>query len=204
MATNAGRLALIASQGTRATGAPALLLATAAASVGWEVGVFFTFHGVALLASTLPTVGESHDESEADQAAADEAAADDPGSADSDGGQGPHQTETGKDTRKRTSDQAYGPFGGIGWPVPEFLAGLPPAFAAMATEHLDPPPGPTALSDIEALRASAVESGVQLFACEQSMRVLGLGDADLIDALAPGGAGGFLTFSRDADVSFAF
>lgn len=40
------RLALVASQGTLDGAYPSLILATAAASMEWEAGVFFTFHGL--------------------------------------------------------------------------------------------------------------------------------------------------------------
>src|SRR3970282_276577 len=43
------RLALIASKGTLDWAYPPFILATAAASMGWEVGVFFTFYGLTLL-----------------------------------------------------------------------------------------------------------------------------------------------------------
>jgi len=43
------RLALIASKGTLDWAYPPFILATAAAAMGWEVGVFFTFYGLTLL-----------------------------------------------------------------------------------------------------------------------------------------------------------
>jgi peroxiredoxin family protein len=43
------RLALIASKGTLDWAYPPFILATAGASMGWEVGVFFTFYGLTLL-----------------------------------------------------------------------------------------------------------------------------------------------------------
>ncbi len=43
------RLALIASKGTLDWAYPPFILATAAGSMGWEVGVFFTFYGLTLL-----------------------------------------------------------------------------------------------------------------------------------------------------------
>ncbi|MCL4395171.1 MAG: DsrE/DsrF/DrsH-like family protein [Chloroflexi bacterium] len=43
------RLALIASRGTLDYAYPPMILATTAASMGWEVGVFFTFYGLPLL-----------------------------------------------------------------------------------------------------------------------------------------------------------
>jgi peroxiredoxin family protein len=43
------RLALVASKGTLDMAYPPLILATAAASLGWEVGIFFTFYGLEIL-----------------------------------------------------------------------------------------------------------------------------------------------------------
>jgi peroxiredoxin family protein len=43
------RLALVASKGTLDMAYPPLILATTAASLGWEAGIFFTFYGLDLL-----------------------------------------------------------------------------------------------------------------------------------------------------------
>jgi peroxiredoxin family protein len=43
------RLALVASKGTLDQAYPPLILATTAAAMGWEVGIFFTFYGLDLL-----------------------------------------------------------------------------------------------------------------------------------------------------------
>jgi len=43
------KLALIASKGTLDWAYPPFILATAGASMGWEVGIFFTFYGLPLL-----------------------------------------------------------------------------------------------------------------------------------------------------------
>ena len=43
------RLALVASKGTLDEAYPPLILATTAASMGWEVGIFFTFYGLDIL-----------------------------------------------------------------------------------------------------------------------------------------------------------
>jgi peroxiredoxin family protein len=47
------RLALIASKGTLDWAYPPFILASAAASMDWEVGVFFTFYGLPLLKKKL-------------------------------------------------------------------------------------------------------------------------------------------------------
>lgn len=49
MAEKIKRLALIASKGTLDQAYPPLMLATTAAAMGWEVGIFFTFYGLDLL-----------------------------------------------------------------------------------------------------------------------------------------------------------
>ena len=43
------RLAMVASKGTLDMAYPPLILATTAASLGWEVGIFFTFYGLDIL-----------------------------------------------------------------------------------------------------------------------------------------------------------
>jgi len=43
------RLAMVASKGTLDMAYPPLILATTAASMGWEAGIFFTFYGLDLL-----------------------------------------------------------------------------------------------------------------------------------------------------------
>ena len=46
------RLALVASKGTLDGAYPPLILAATAASLGWEVGIFFTFYGLDILHKT--------------------------------------------------------------------------------------------------------------------------------------------------------
>jgi peroxiredoxin family protein len=43
------RLALVASKGTLDQAYPPLILATTAASLGWDVGIYFTFYGLDIL-----------------------------------------------------------------------------------------------------------------------------------------------------------
>src|SRR3990172_34649 len=43
------RLAMVASKGTLDQAYPPLILATTAAAMGWEVGIFFTFYGLDIL-----------------------------------------------------------------------------------------------------------------------------------------------------------
>lgn len=45
----ARRLALVASKGTLDQAYPPLILATTAASLGWDVGIYFTFYGLDIL-----------------------------------------------------------------------------------------------------------------------------------------------------------
>ncbi|HET7089213.1 MAG TPA: DsrE/DsrF/DrsH-like family protein [Anaerolineae bacterium] len=51
--TAPNRLALIASKGTLDWAYPPFILASAAVSMGWDVGVFFTFYGLTLLLKDL-------------------------------------------------------------------------------------------------------------------------------------------------------
>src|SRR5579859_3310472 len=43
------KMALISTKGTLDWAYPPLILATAAAALGWEVGIFFTFYGLTIL-----------------------------------------------------------------------------------------------------------------------------------------------------------
>jgi len=57
METKKNKLALISSRGTLDWAYPPFILATAAASMDWDVGIFFTFYGLPLLKKDLkPTV----------------------------------------------------------------------------------------------------------------------------------------------------
>jgi peroxiredoxin family protein len=47
----------------------------------------------------------------------------------------------------------------------------------------------------------ARENGVRLIACQMSMDVLGIKKADLIDGLEFAGAGTFLDYAADADIT---
>jgi len=47
--TRPKRLALVASKGTLDQAYPPLILATTAASLGWDVGIYFTFYGLDIL-----------------------------------------------------------------------------------------------------------------------------------------------------------
>jgi peroxiredoxin family protein len=49
MGESTKRLALVASKGTLDQAYPPLILATTAAAMGWEVGIFFTFYGLDIL-----------------------------------------------------------------------------------------------------------------------------------------------------------
>jgi peroxiredoxin family protein len=49
MANGTNKLAIIATKGTLDWAYPPFILATAAAAMGWEVGIFFTFYGLPLL-----------------------------------------------------------------------------------------------------------------------------------------------------------
>jgi peroxiredoxin family protein len=53
MANGTNKLALIASKGTLDWAYPPFILATAAAAMGWQTGIFFTFYGLPLLNKDL-------------------------------------------------------------------------------------------------------------------------------------------------------
>ncbi len=53
MANGTNKLAIIATKGTLDWAYPPFILATAAAAMGWETGIFFTFYGLPLLKKEL-------------------------------------------------------------------------------------------------------------------------------------------------------
>jgi len=53
MANGTNKLAIIATKGTLDWAYPPFILATAAAAMGWETGIFFTFYGLPLLKKDL-------------------------------------------------------------------------------------------------------------------------------------------------------
>lgn len=53
MANGTNKLALISTKGTLDWAYPPFILATAAAAMGWQVGIFFTFYGLPLLKKDL-------------------------------------------------------------------------------------------------------------------------------------------------------
>lgn len=60
VARNPKRLALIVSKGTLDQAYPPLVMATTAASMGWEVGIFFTFYGLDIVhAKRMPRLSVS-------------------------------------------------------------------------------------------------------------------------------------------------
>ena len=59
------RLALVASKGTLDQAYPPLILATTAASLGWEVGIYFTFYGLDILHPVSYTHLRAHETSRA-------------------------------------------------------------------------------------------------------------------------------------------
>jgi peroxiredoxin family protein len=55
------RLAIIASKGTLDWAYPPFILASTAAAMGWEVGIFFTFYGLTLLKKKITARVAPHD-----------------------------------------------------------------------------------------------------------------------------------------------
>ena len=129
-----GRVAIIASRGNIDDAYKVLNIATAAAAMGAEVQVFFTFDGLKII-------------------------------------------------HKEANRQL---------PVPEHLQ---PALEGFKKNNVP---------SVPELLEIARESGVKLIGCQMTMDVMGIGRAELVDGVEPGGAATFLAFAAEADVTVTF
>ena len=129
-----GRVAIIASRGNIDDAYKVLNIATAAAAMGAEVQVFFTFDGLKII-------------------------------------------------HKEANQQL---------PVP---GSLQPALEGFKKNNVP---------SVPELLEIARESGVKLIGCQMTMDVMGIGRAELVDGVEPGGAATFLAFAAEADVTVTF
>jgi peroxiredoxin family protein len=156
------RLALVASKGTLDQAYPPLIMATTAAAMGWEAGIFFTFYGLNIL------------------------------------------------HKERLRDLQVSPIGNPAMPpplpalpmlkVPNVLGALP-GMTAVATAMMKGMMARAKMPTVEEMLDLCVEADVQLFACATTMGVMGIRQADLIPHAKCAGAGTFLDYAADADVS---
>jgi peroxiredoxin family protein len=154
------RLALIVSKGTLDQAYPPLVMATTAAAMGWEVGIFFTFYGLDIV------------------------------------------------HKKRLPKLAVSPIGNPAMPPPikQIPVGVPTVLGALpgmqlaATRMMKSRLGSANLAPVTELLDIARELGIQMFACNTTLAVMGVEADDLIEGVEFAGAPTFLDFAGDADV----
>jgi len=148
------RVALIASKGTLDMAYPPLILATTAAAMDMEAGIFFTLYGIDIL-------------------------------------------KKGKSAHLKVPSLANP---AMPMPVPNII-GVLPGMTRLASWMMKDWMKKAGVPTIPDLLDLAKENGVRLIACQMSLDVLGIKKEDLIDGLEFAGAGAFLDFAADADVT---
>lgn len=185
--SGAGRLAIICSQGGNAGAGPPLMLANAAASAGWTVGVLFTFLGVRHLLKTpsTPTPGPGSERATGTHGAVNS----------------PAMTGATINSPRPPGARAIP---GLGVSITDLSSALPPRFAHLAAAPLDD--GSETLSETLAtdLRDSAIAAGAQLFACHASLQWIGSHNDELIALSPPADAAAFLAFAKDAEMTLCY
>lgn len=96
------------------------------------------------------------------------------------------------------------PFGPAGmqkmeWPIPTALMMLP-GFNNMATGLMKQLFDKKGVATVGELRATCVDLGVRLVACQMTMEVFGFGREEFIPEAEIGGAGMFLDYAAEADI----
>jgi peroxiredoxin family protein len=154
------RLALIVSKGTLDQAYPPLVMATTAASMGWEVGIFFTFYGLDIV------------------------------------------------HKQRMPKLSVSPVGNPAMPPPvkkvpvhiPTLVGALPGMKSAATKMMKSWMSNANLASVPELLEIAKELGIQMYACNTTLAVMGVSKEDLIEAVEFAGAPAFLDFAGDSDV----
>ncbi len=148
------RLALIATKGALDMAYPPLILATTAAAMDMEAGIFFSFYGLDII------------------------------------------------HKRKHKDLKIPPLANPAMPVPmPNILGVLPGMTRLATWMMKDWMKKGGAPTIPALLEMARQNGVRLIACQMSMDVLGIKKADLIDGLEFAGAGTFLDYAADADIT---
>ena len=160
------RLAMVSSQGTLDWAYPPFILASAAAAMGWEVNIFFTFYGLPLLK---------------------------------------HEIDATVTPLGNTAMPMKMPFGSesfqkINWNIPTALMSAP-GFNGMATGLMKQLFANKGVASVNEMREMCIEMGVTLTACQMTMEVFGFEKEDFIPEAIYAGAGAFLDFAADSNVS---
>ena len=154
------RLALIVSKGALDQAYPPLVMATTAASMGWDVAIFFTFYGLDIV------------------------------------------------HKDRMPKLSVSPVGNPAMPPPmkkvpvhiPTLVGALPGMKAAATKMMKSWMSKANLASIPELLEIAGELGVRMYACNTTLKVMGVSKEDLIDGVEFAGAPAFLDFAGESDV----
>lgn len=154
------RLTLIVSRGTLDQAYPSLVMATTAASMGWEVAISFTFYRLDIV------------------------------------------------HKDRMPKLSVSPVGNPAMPPPmrkvpvriPTLVGALPGMKTAATTMMKSWMSNANLASIPELLEIANELGIRMYACNTTLRVLGVAKEDLIDGVGFAGAPAFLDFAGESDV----
>ena len=104
--------------------------------------------------------------------------------------------------KKKHKDLKIPPLANPAMPVPmPNILGVLPGMTRLATWMMKDWMKKGGAPTIPDLLEMARENGVRLIACQMSMDVLGIKKADLIDGLEFAGAGTFLDYAADADIT---
>ncbi|MBI3794143.1 MAG: DsrE/DsrF/DrsH-like family protein [Nitrospinae bacterium] len=95
------------------------------------------------------------------------------------------------------------PVPGIPMGVPNII-GVLPGMTAMATMMMKGWMNKAGVMPAEKLIQACIKGGVRMIACQMTMDVMGVKREDLIDGIEIGGAGTFLDYACDADVTLSF
>lgn len=85
-------------------------------------------------------------------------------------------------------------------PMPTLVQALP-GMQEMATQMMKRKMKKKGIASLEELRASCLEMGVRLIACEMTMNMFDFDRSAFVDGVEFGGAATFLDFASDADIS---
>ncbi len=150
------RMAIIASKGTLDMAYPPLILASTAAAMDVEVGIFFTLYGVDIV------------------------------------------------NKKKNHSLKVAPIANPAMPSPipfPNILGVLPGMTPMATMMMKSMIKKINWPTIPELLNTCIEAGVRMIACTPTLEMTGVNKDDLVGGVEVAGAGDFLDFALDADIS---
>ena len=96
------------------------------------------------------------------------------------------------------------------YPVPGIPIGVPniigvlPGMTAMATMMMKGWMGKAGVMTVDKLLSACIKGGVRMIGCQMTMDVMGVKKEDLMDGVEIGGAGTFIDYAADADITLSF